>query len=186
MLVLTGPPCAGKSAVGHALARTTADPRRVHVEVDALFDLLLPDSDRNPDDRMLAYEAAHDVAVRVLRRGWTVVLECTYSRAEQRTSLLRVLDAVPAAPLWVVEVVVPADVAVDRFRRRTQATDLDEGLVRERVSAYPWSDQALRLDASTARPDDLARTIGDWLSEPATPARPDLWARAGRARDRPR
>ncbi len=79
-----------------------AHERWVHLEVDALFALLTPRSDRNRDDRMLAYDAAHALARLLLKRGRTPLLECTYSRREQRASLLRELADQPA-PLWVVE-----------------------------------------------------------------------------------
>jgi len=59
VLVLAGPPCAGKSSVAKVLATDSARSRRVLIEVDSLFSLLLPDSDRNRHDRMLAYDAAH-------------------------------------------------------------------------------------------------------------------------------
>ena len=79
ILVLAGPPCAGKSSVGRSLI--TADTRRIHVEVDSLFSLLLPDSDRNRHDRMLGYDAAHAVGRTLYDRGHTPLLECTYGRA---------------------------------------------------------------------------------------------------------
>lgn len=85
VLVLSGPPCSGKSSVGRLLA---ADPsslgaRRIHIEVDSIFSLLLSGSDRSKDDRMLAYDAAHLLARMLLTRGRTVVLECTYARTHR-------------------------------------------------------------------------------------------------------
>jgi adenylate kinase family enzyme len=50
VLVLSGPPCSGKSEVGKRLATNS----RLHIEIDSLFTLLLPGSDRNMADRMLA------------------------------------------------------------------------------------------------------------------------------------
>jgi predicted kinase len=73
-----------------------ADDRWVYLEIDALFTLLTPHSDRNRQDRMLAYDAAHALARLLLDRGRTPVLECTYSRREQRASLLRELAERPA------------------------------------------------------------------------------------------
>jgi predicted kinase len=155
--------------------------RRIHIEVDAIFALLLPDSGRSREDRMLAYDAAHVLARMLLDRGKTVVLECTYARLDQRASLLDALAHLQAAPLWVVEVAVSADDAVRRFRQRHEATDLDELLVRERAEAFPYFEDALRLESSTATPGALAREITEWLRHKPPSVNRDLWATAGRA-----
>ena len=179
ILVLTGPPCAGKSSVARLLV---SDPRgggRVLVEVDAVFSLLLPESDRNREDRMLAYDAAHAAACSVWRRGRTPVLECTYARHQQRASLVAAVADLPEVPLWVVELFVTPDVAVRRFRGRAQATDLDERLVRERAAAFPYADHALRIESATADPPVQVAQIMAWLeSRPPTVDR-QAWVDAG-------
>jgi predicted kinase len=154
--------------------------RSIFLEVDALFSLLLPGSDRNRDDRMLAYDAAHVLARTLVERGRTVVLECTYARLEQRASLLKALADLPVTPLWVVEFVVSPDDAVDRFRRRRQATDLDEELVRERVANFPYSEHALRLVSAAASPEDLADHIVTWLRSRPESVDRERWVEAGR------
>jgi predicted kinase len=183
VLVLAGPPCAGKSEVGRLLAADSAPAKRIYVEIDALFSLLLPTSDRNRDDRMLAYDAAHVVARLLLEHGRTPVLECTYSRRQQRASLLRAIADVPEAPLWVVEFFVSPDDAVDCFRRREQPTDLDERLVRERAETFPYSTQAHRLVSTAATPDDLAREVASWLRQGPGPVQREVWAAAGKGWD---
>jgi predicted kinase len=150
------------------------------VEVDALFSMLLPDSDRNRDDRMLAYEAAHLLARMLLKQGRSVVLECTYARLEQRLSLVVALAELPEAPLWVVELFVSPDDAVTRFRERDQATDLDEASLRERAAEFPYSELPLRLTSSAAPPDQLARRISEWLRQRPPAVDRDEWAAAGR------
>jgi predicted kinase len=185
VLVLTGPPFSGKSSVGKALAADPTWSRQVsiHVEVDSVFSLLLPRSVRSRNDRMLAYDATHALARLLVGRGITPVLECTYARREQRTSLLAALADLPGAPVRVVELHVTPDDAVRRFRERRQATDLDESTARERAEAFPYSDQALRLDTTTAAPEALARDITQWwASEPPAVER-DVWAGAGRSWD---
>jgi len=59
------------------------------------------------------------------------LLECTYSRREQRSSLLRQLADHPA-PLWVVELEVSAQDALCRFHQREQVSHLTDHLVLER------------------------------------------------------
>ncbi len=180
VLVLSGPPCSGKSSVGRILSSGAYSSHdRIHIEVDALFSLLLPRSDRSRGDRMLAYDAAHVLARMLLERHKTVVLECTYARREQRASLLDALTGVPA-PLWVVEILVAPDDAVARHRQRQQETDLDERLVREHAQAFPYYAPALRLTASEGGPDDLARQIADWLRDEPRPVDREKWAAAGR------
>jgi predicted kinase len=181
ILVLAGPPCAGKSSVARALVNADAEGRTILVEVDSVFDLLLPDSDRNRRDRMLAYDAAHALARLALDRGRTPVLECTYARLEQRASLLEALADLPEAPLWVVELVVTPDEAIRRFRLREQPTDLDEESLRERVGAFPYSDHALRLDSSAASSAALARRIVEWCRSGPKPAPRDTWGAEGRS-----
>lgn len=183
VLVLAGPPCAGKSSVGKVLAADLSRSRSVYIEVDSLFSLLLPESNRSRNDRMLGYDAAHVLARMLFERGLTPVLECTYSRLQQRASLVTAMADIPEAPLWVAEFHVCPDEAVQRFRRRRQATDLDEHLVRERAETFPYSDQALPVVSSTATPDELARQITAWLRNQPGSIELDLWAQAGKGWD---
>lgn len=132
---MSGPPCSGKSSAAEALA---SEPR-LYIKVDAIFDLLLAQSDRNAAHRMLAYDAAHRIACLIFERGLTLVLECTYSRANQRESLIEAISQFPVAPLWIAEFTVSGDEAVRRFRQSPshQASDLDEALVRETCDLLP-------------------------------------------------
>jgi predicted kinase len=178
VLVLSGPPCSGKSSVGRLLSSEAC-----HIEVDALFSFLLPESDRNRQDRLLAYDAAHSLARLLVERGRTVILECTYARREQRASLVEALAGLPEVPLWVVEFVISPDDAVARFRERDQATDLDEGMVRERAEGFPYSDQGLLLKSSASTPEVLAQEVTEWLRHQPQPVQRVAWAEAGRAWD---
>lgn len=132
---------------------------------------------------MLAYDAAHVLTRMLVERGQTAILECTYARLEQRVSLLKAMADLPAAPKWVVELFVTPDDAVERFRQRHQATDLDEELVRERAATFPYSDQALRLVTSAAASDVLANQISTWLRRRPSSVDLDRWVEAGRGWD---
>jgi predicted kinase len=181
IVVLSGPPCSGKTTAGELLAeeRTSSGYGRIHLEVDTLFELLFPESNRNCDDRMHAYDGAHLLARMFVDRGETVVLECTYARRDQRASLLEA-SAGSSAPPWVVEFFVTPDEAARRFRERHQATDLDEALVRERAEAFPYFDEALRMDSSSGTPEEHAQSIITWLQQGPRPVDQEAWTRTGR------
>lgn len=180
VLVLAGPPCAGKSSVGRVLASHSSNARTIYLEIDSLFSLLLPRSDRNREDRMLAYDAAHALARALVESGRIAVLECTYARQDQRASLMKALAHLPAAPLWVIEFSISSDDAVQRFRQRTAATDLDEASLRERVENFPYSDQALQLVSSDGASDQLAHQITAWLRNQPRSVDRDQWVESGR------
>ena len=173
VVVLTGPPCSGKSSVGSLLRND----HRIPIEVDAVFDLLLPGSDRNRHDRLVAYDGAHALARAVADAGRTPILECTYARREQRASLA---SAFAGISLSVVEFVISADDAAERFRGREQATDLDEASVRERVENFPYSSLAFALPAVGATPDELAGAIEAWLADGPPSVDTAAWVAAGR------
>jgi len=155
----------------------------VYLEIDALFSLLLPRSDRNRGDRMLAYDAAHVLARTLVESGRTAILECTYAREAQRASLRKAMTHLPTAPLRVVEFSVSSDDAVQRFRQRNEATDLDEASLRERVQNFPYSDQALQLVSSTDTPETLASQITTWFRHRPGSVDRNEWVESGRAWD---
>jgi predicted kinase len=133
---------------------------------------------------MLAYDAAHLLARMFFLHGQTPVLECTYSRLQQRASLVEAMAEIPSAPLWIVEFSVSPDEAVQRWRRRNQPRDLNEQLVRKRAETFPYSDEALQLKSSSAvAPDDLARQIKEWLERQPISITRTAWAAAGNAWD---
>jgi len=174
VLVLTGPPCSGKSSAGRILTQLHSPEPAIYVSVDALFDQLLPNSDRSPRDRLLAYDAAHALARSVFDYGRTPILECTYARRDQRASLANAFEDVA---LHLVEFVITADQALPRFRARDQETDLDEQSLRAKVESFPYTSDALRLDPST--PDDHARQIQAWLEEKPPSIDRDRWVANG-------
>jgi predicted kinase len=180
VVVLSGPPCSGKSVAAKALAdeQSASGRRRQHLAVDSLFDILFPTSDRNREDRMRAYDGAHLLARMFAERGETVVLECTYARRDQRLSLVRAL-AGSLAPLWVAEFFVTPEEAVRRFRERDQATDLNADLVWQRVEEFAYFRDAFRIESANATPEAHARRIAAWLDQGPQPVDPDSWSDAG-------
>lgn len=153
--------------------------RRTHIEIDILFDVLFPQSARGRDDRMCAYDRAHLLARMFVDRGETAVLECTYARHDQRASLVDALVG-SFSPLWVIEFFVTPDEAVGRSRGRSQATDLDDEMVRERAEAFPYSDEAFRVVSSTTDPEDHASAIAAWLKQDPRPVDQESWVQVGR------
>jgi predicted kinase len=182
VVVLSGPPCSGKSEVGRILGADWERAGWHYVNVDAIFNQLLPGSTRTMSDRMLAYDAAHAVARSLFEQGRVPILECTYSRRQQRASLAKALAGTPSVLLWVVEFSVPADEAVQRYRGSSthQATDLTEQLVRERARTFPYSHGAQRLRSDLAPPPELARQVAAWLRGNPVPIDPDRWASDGK------
>ncbi|TYL55252.1 ATP-binding protein [Nocardioides sp. BGMRC 2183] len=180
VLVLAGPPCAGKSTLGRMLADSARE-REVYLEVDTLFSLLLPRSDRSKQDRILAYDAAHALARTLIVHQHTAILECTYARREQRASLLEAMSTLPFCALKVVEFVISPEEAVQRFRKRREATDLDETSLRERVENFPYWDGALRIDSSAADPRALADEVATWRQGGSPPADWIEWVEVGRS-----
>lgn len=181
VLVLAGPPCAGKSTVGRLVAKQLPDQAVSFVQVDTLFDLLFPESDRGRDDRLLAYDAAHSLVRTLLQHHRSCLLECTYARRDQRASLSRALAGFAAPPLHLVELRVSADDALARFGSRRDATDLDEVTLRERVENYPYWTGAQQLPSGSGTPEALAQRTVSLLAQSALAVDARDWTDAGRA-----
>jgi predicted kinase len=181
VVVLSGPPCSGKTTVARAIAETRAATGRRWrlLEVDSVFDLLFPDSDRNRDDRMRAYDGAHLLARMLIDQGDAVLLECTYARRDQRAGLVKALNG-SGALLRVVEFVVSPEEAATRFRARTQITDLDDESLRERVEGFAYCAEAFRVVSAQGTPDDHARSVLAWLGHEPPAVDQDAWVEAGR------
>ncbi|PJJ56757.1 hypothetical protein CLV56_0968 [Mumia flava] len=130
---------------------------------------------------MLGYDAAHALARTLVMHEYTAILECTYARREQRASLRGAVPTASSPALWVVEFMISPDEAVERFRRRREATDLDEASLRERVENFPYWDGALRIDSSSADTRGLADQVITWLQGQPASADWTGWVEAGRA-----
>ena len=99
---------------------------------------------------------------------------------DQRSSLRGALAGLTPSPLRVAEMRVSADEAIARFRGRSEATDLDESSLRERVVNYPYWDGALQLESGFTAPEETARRVAGWLERSLEPVDVDAWTQAGR------
>lgn len=84
----------------------------------------------------------------------------------------------------MVELVISPDEAVERFRQRREATDLDETALRERVENYPYWEGAYRIDSCSAGgPHTLADQIVAWRQGDPAPSDWIEWIERGRSWD---
>jgi len=147
VVVLSGPPCSGKSTTGVWLATTLPG---IHLHVDAILTAIIPGSDRCLKDRRLAYDVAARAIEPVLDRGLSAILDCTYSRKEYRKQIVR---SVPAGvPLIVIEFFVSVDVALLRFeiRKPHHAIDLTPAIVADKVRRYPYGYGTVTINSETS------------------------------------
>src|SRR5205809_6391271 len=91
LVILCGPPCTGKSAIGADLQTRFGF---IHLEVDAIRQRILPDSDQNIEDRNTAYRTMHLIAELLLRQGATVGVDATYNRQLHRRELPSIVKTV--------------------------------------------------------------------------------------------
>jgi len=173
LVVVCGPPCTGKSTIGAELQRRLGF---THLEVDAIRQRVLPDSDQRPEDRDIAYRAMHLLAEHLLRTGKMVAVNATYNRERQREELASILKSIQC-PAVLVQCKAPLEIVITRFKARPSghpALDLTEALVRELWSNFAYSDDGIVVDTSRApelsladvqahvrgsRPDSLERWV---------------------------
>lgn len=152
LLVICGPPCAGKST----LAKSLGDAHRAPVlDVDEMREVLLPHSDHSEQDRNTAYRAMHFAAARLIGAGAReVLLVATYARLEVREWLgAAARDCL--AGVSVVGCRVSPEVAVDRFVSRKAghpATDLSPARVRRLAETYNY-DGVATINANATTPE---------------------------------
>jgi len=184
-VVVSGPPCAGKSTVARQLSQALGAP---HLEMDQIRRRTLPASDQRVEDRDVAYRAMHVAAELMAPWCGTVILDATYSAALCRADLSAAIERTGGA-LFVIECHVSAPLAVERFRRRGThpAVDLTPARVAALANRYRHFTEACAVHLNDARrppsPADVRRYLAGPPLDAAGRAR---WCRRGTARERPR
>ena len=151
IVVVTGPACSGKSTFAKHLAKKFKRGLIIHDEV---LSELKPDSDRNPEDRLLALYEMHKRAWDLSSEGKGLILEGTYSRADYRDDLGKTFSD---TPILIVQMRVPVTVALDRFEKRKDhpGIDLNAERVQDLNLAYPYSDSVVTIDGMAPFGDQL-------------------------------
>jgi predicted kinase len=172
LVVVSGPPCAGKTAVAAALHQALGG---VRLDVDEIRLALLPASNQSRGDRDIAYRAMH-LTTRLLldARVSPLFVTATYTRHEPRRHLAEVVSE-HAVDVFVVQCRVDGVIAVERFSRRPPghaAVDLTADAVVNASATYPFTHSALVVD--TNRPiADVVSEVNELLSVGVPTSLPD-------------
>ena len=161
IIVFSGPPCSGKSALGAKLSTTRSIP---YLEVDAIRARILPNSRHTREDRMTAHRAMHLVAEVFLDLNMNVIASAAYDNVEERRDV-EDLSARLSAPLFLVECRVTPQAAILRnARRRDQQAEhaLPDARVLELVNTFPYYGRGLVVDSTEPLADCMAE-IDDYL-----------------------
>jgi len=173
LIVLTGPPCSGKSTLAAQLAAILG---ALVLDVDQIRLIVIPNSQQNQEDRDIAYRCMHLVAQKLLEVGAnTVLLTATYSRKNPR-QWLRSLAESKSAQVCVLACQVSPEIAIARFRSRERghpAVDLTEELVQRQAMDYPYGlanvvDCAIPLHESVSKAEHYIREgkaidLAEWV-----------------------
>ena len=157
LLVLSGPPCSGKSSLAEAIHHRHS----FHwLQLDRVLRSLMPDSLHKRSDRDVGYRAIHLCAEELLRGGRPVILDATYSSSEQR-SAVESIAAELSISLHLVECQITPDTAAARFKNRSAhlARDMTEDLVRDVATRYCYSGLGLRLEETCQLADSLRQVV---------------------------
>ena len=175
LIVLTGPPCSGKSTLAGQLGAILG---ALVLDVDEIRLLVIPNSRQSQEDRDIAYRCMHLVAQKLLEvRADTVLLTATYSRKNPRQWLRSLVES-KSAQVCVLACQVSPEVAIARFRSREPghpAVDLTEDLVQRQVMDYPYGlanvvDCAIPLSESVSKAESYVREgkaidLAEWVSQ---------------------
>jgi len=157
VIVIAGPPCAGKSTIAEEAARKLGIP---HLSMDATRQRILPGAAHTRADRRIAYRAMLMAAELLHKAGAGVILDAPYGHEEDRAAFAGL------EPLWV-ECKVSPDEAVRRLRIRgfdPERPDLTEELVRRSAEEYRYS-RGIVLDTEALPAGEcIERVVNEGLS----------------------
>lgn len=175
LIVLTGPPCSGKSRLAGQLAPILG---ALVLDIDQIREIVIPNSQQSQEDRDIAYRCMHLVAQNLIEVGAnTVILTATYSRRDPRQWLHSFADS-KSARVCILACQISPELAIARFRSRKPghpAVDLTEDSVQRQVMDYPYGlanviDCAIPLHESVAKAEYYIREgkpidLAEWVSQ---------------------
>lgn len=155
LIVFSGPPCSGKSTLAKRLSDET---QIAYLQMDRICDRLIPNSAHGPKHREISYRAMHLAAELMLSHGHSVILDATYRHDRHRQSLKEIARRA-GAELYRIQCVVSKAAALERFASRVKhpAIDLTPQRVARQLAAYPYTDDALKIDTTQDVRDSLAQ-----------------------------
>jgi predicted kinase len=148
LVVISGPPCSGKSTLGEVLSRTESIP---HFEMDQIRVRLMPEGPHTRATRRIAYRAMHMLAEALLRQDQSVIVNACYGHREDREEIEAIARAT-GARLYLIECHVTAETAIARAADRSgrhPGTDLTPVRIRDLVENFPFSGTGLTVDSET-------------------------------------
>ena len=177
LIVLTGPPCSGKSTLAGQLAAIFG---ALVLDIDQIRQIVIPNSQQSQEHRDIAYRCLHLVSEKLLEAGANaIVLTATYTRRNTRQWLRSLADS-KSAQVCILACHVSPEIAIARFRSRAPghpAVDLTEDLVQRQVMDYPYGvanvvECAIPLHESVAKAEYFVREgkaidLAEWVSQGA-------------------
>jgi predicted kinase len=165
LIVLSGLPATGKSAIADGLGRAIGAPV---LSVDPIEDAMLRSGiARDQPTGLAAYLVAAAVTESVLALGQSVVIDTVNAVVEAKQWWRDLADR-SGVPLVVIETVC-SDPQLHRRRLESRNRDLSafaepswDAVVRRREEWVPWTVERLVIDAVESVDDNLARAIG-WI-----------------------
>lgn len=163
LVVMTGLPGTGKSAVAAALSAATGAVVVAHDITEAA--LLRTGLERGGGPVAPAYDIIHTLAREQLRSGKSVILDSVVGRSRFRDAQLAIANDL-GVPLVVIECVC-SDEALHRERLETRRRDIPgwyepDWAEVERIASFfePWNIDHLVLDAVDPLADNVGRAVG--------------------------
>jgi predicted kinase len=181
VVVVSGPPCAGKSTIAGRLSAALGAP---HLQMDWFREQILPDSDQRVEHRDIAYRAMHVAAEVVVNCTAMVIVDATYTAAPCRRDLVRRIER-SSGDLAIVECHVDAAVARQRLAGRGAhpAVDLTPERASRLAAGYRYFDGAYAV--WPGRGDESLEGLLEYVRRHEPDARErEAWCRAGQPRER--